>query len=266
MKLKKRIVVKVGTSTIISKNGKANLSRLKWLALVLSDLQKKGDEVVLVTSGSIGLGASALEKSLSGRDKALFTLAQKQAAAAVGQSRLMRLYSECFSKYDKTVAQILLTRGDLDQKERRGALLNTINTLISCGILPIVNENDSVCPEEISDKGVFGDNDTLSAEAARLIKADLLVLLTDTDGFYTSDPNSDIGATKINRVCEITDDLRSSASGTGTARGTGGMQTKLDAGEIALDGGFDMVIAHGGDPTVLYAILSGEDAGTLFRR
>lgn len=258
----RRVVIKVGTSTLTHDTGRINLNRLEKLARAISELQNSGIEPILVTSGAISVGVSVLGFS-SRPDK----LREKQAAAAVGQCRLMHIYDKLCSEYGQRVSQILLSREDVGNPSRAKMLLNTIETLISWNTLPIINENDSVSPEEIeSGSGVFGDNDTLSAEVARLVHADLLILLTDIDGLYSGDPRIDPDAELINRVSCLTDNILSGASGAGTARGTGGMQTKLAAASIALNSGFDMVIASGVDPLILFDIVDGKSIGTLFRR
>jgi glutamate 5-kinase len=255
----KRIVVKIGTASLTHPAGGLNFERLDKFARVLSDLKNSGREVILVTSGAVGAGTAALHMdrpdSLSG----------KQAAAAVGQCRLMHVYDKLFAEYGHTVAQILVTRHDLTDAGRNDPLLETFRTLLSWGVLPIVNENDSVSPDEFQPgQTVSGENDTLSALVAALTGADLLVLLSDYDGFYTADPRTDPGAKRIPRVSAITDEIRAYSGGAGTVKGTGGMTTKLAAAEIALGKGFPMVIAHGKDPEILYDVLRGKDVGTIF--
>lgn len=259
----KRVVVKVGTSTLTHDTGRLHLERLDMLARTLSDLQNGGAEMILVTSGAIGAGVSAL--GLAAKPSAL---REKQAAAAVGQCRLMHLYDKLFAEYGRSVAQILLTRADVDDPERKGNLLAAFEALLEWGVLPVVNENDSVSPEEIEAEHtrIFGDNDTLSAVVAALVNADLLVLLSDIDGLYTGDPRHDPGARLIPHVGRITQAMRDTAGGAGSSRGTGGMLTKLSAGQIALDGGFSMCIANGAEPRILYDIMAGKDVGTLFRK
>ncbi|MDR0326330.1 MAG: glutamate 5-kinase [Oscillospiraceae bacterium] len=260
----KRIVVKVGTSTLTHSTGRLHIERLDKLARVLSDLKNGGREVLLVTSGAIGAGAAALNFEKPD------TVSGKQAAAAVGQCRLMHIYDKLFAEYGHTVAQILVARHDLTVPDRGGLLLDTLQTLLSWRTVPVVNENDAVSHAEIAPgqngHATFGDNDTLSALIAALVKADLLVLLTDIDGFYTADPRENPDARRIKRVTDVTDKMRLASGGAGTARGTGGMITKLAAAEIALENGFPMAVAHGKDPAVLYEILRGGDVGTLFAR
>lgn len=263
VKKERRIVVKVGTSTLTHPSGKLFLERIDKLARVVSDVQNAGHKVVLVTSGAIGVGVSAI-----GLPRRPEELKYKQAAAAIGQCRLMHLYDKLFGEYGRVVSQILLSRPDTDIPERRENLLRTFEALLEWDVLPIVNENDSVSPEEIESarSKIFGDNDTLSAIVARLIRADLLVLLTDIDGLYDADPHQNPGARLVPRVSEITPALRQASGGAGSARGTGGMQTKLAAAEIALECGFDMVVANGASPSLLAEIVAGKDVGTLFRR
>jgi glutamate 5-kinase len=256
----KRIVVKVGTASLTYPTGDLNLERLDKLARVLSDISNSGCEVVLVTSGAVGAGIAVLHMA---RPE---LLSGKQAAAAVGQCRLMHIYDKLFAEYGRTVAQILVTRQDLTANGKSAPLLETFATLLSWGVVPIVNENDSVSPEEFQPgQTVSGENDTLSALVAALIDADLLVLLSDYDGFYTGDPRTDPGAKRIPEVTAITDEIRGYSGGAGTAGGSGGMTTKLAAAEIALKKGFPLVITEGENPEILYQVLRGEDVGTIFR-
>ncbi|NSW89518.1 MAG: glutamate 5-kinase [Firmicutes bacterium] len=261
----KRIVVKVGTSTITYNTGKINLSTIDKLSMVLSDLINQGREVVLVTSGAIGVGIGKLK--LKERPK---TIREKQAVAAVGQCELMHIYSKFFSEYGHIVGQILLTRDVVEDEYRRNNVINTFETLLEKGIVPIVNENDSVCVKELEGENggniVFGDNDTLSAIVAKLIKADLLIILTDIDGFYDSDPKKNSCSKKLSVITEITADIENCAGGVGSKQGTGGMVTKLTAAKIVTSAGINMVLANGNDPSVIMDILKGEDVGTLFVR
>ncbi len=255
-----RLVVKVGTSTVTHESGAPNLRLLDQLARALSDMAALGHEVVLVTSGAIGVGVSKM--NLPERPTAL---QHKQAVAAVGQCALMHVYDSVFSDYNRTVAQILLSRADMEHPAARRNLLNTFTTLFALHTITIVNENDSVSAEEIeSDGRIFGDNDRLSAEVAALIGADLLVLLSDIDAVYDADPRSNPDARPIALVHEVDDALRAMAAGPGSARGTGGMMTKLQAAEVALAHGFDMVVSHGREPRVLYDIVAGKPVGTRF--
>lgn len=256
-----RIVVKVGTSTLTRGNGSLNLQNLDHLARVLSDLKNMGHEVILVSSGAIAIGVGKL-----GMDRKPAELSVKQAAAAVGQCEMMHLYDKFFGEYGVTVAQILLTGDDVDDPRRAELLSGTFAAILSMGCIPIVNENDSVSTAEIETGKckVLGDNDTLSAIVARLCRADLLVLLSDIDGLYDSDPRKNPDARLIRRVAAVTPELRAMAGGAGTWRGTGGMTTKLDAAAIALAAGVCMVITNGARMEELYQIVSGGEAGTRF--
>ncbi len=259
----RRIVVKVGSSTLTHDNGRTNLERMDRLAMVLSELMNREREVVLVTSGAIavGMGKFNMEKRPAG-------MGMKQALAAVGQCELMSLYSRLFSVYGQSVAQILLTKTDVDDDLKRVNVLNTFTSLFQFGVIPIVNENDTVSVEEIKSLKMFGDNDTLSAVVARLIGADLLVILSDIDGFYDSNPRENLDSHLISFVREITPAMRAYAGGTGsgTSRGTGGMLTKLNAADIATGAGCSMVLAHGENPMNVLSVLAGEPVGTLFFR
>lgn len=251
----KRVVVKVGTSTLTYANGRLNLRRIESLVRVLSDIKNSGREVVLVTSGAIGVGAGQLGLKERPRD-----IGGKQAAAAVGQCELMYIYDKQFSEYGHVTAQVLLTRDVVEDEKRKTNVRNTFDRLLEFGAVPIVNENDTVATEEIE----FGDNDSLSAVVAVLCHADALVLLTDIDGFYTADPRCDACATLIPLVERIDDALRDAASGAGSARGTGGMITKLHAAEIATGAGIPTVIMNGTNPRRLYDVMDGASVGTLF--
>ena len=250
-----RIVIKVGTSTLTYATGRVNVRRFSALCRTVSDIMNSGAEVILVTSGAIGLGTGKLH--LQGKPK---DIAGKQAAAAVGQCELMYMYDKEFSEYNQTVAQILLTAPDLKCDDRREKFHNTLEKLIEMGVLPIINENDTVATEEI----VFGDNDTLAAEVAVSTGADLLILLSDIDGLYTANPKDDPTAKLIPEVREITDGILALGGAAGSELGTGGMQTKLKAAKIATEAGCDMVIANGTDPVVLYDIAEGKSVGTRF--
>lgn len=257
------IVVKVGTSTLTHEGGKLNFRSFDALARVLSDISNMGNEVILVSSGAIAVGAGKLQMK-----ERPTVLSQKQAAAAVGQCELMHLYDKFFGEYGKTVAQILLTGEDVDSPEKKQNLINTFNSLLEMGIIPIVNENDSVSYAEIEadseEHKVFGDNDTLSAVVAVLCSADKLVLLSDIDGLFDGNPNENHEARLIREVRVIDDEIRSLAGGAGSNRGTGGMITKLQAAELATENGVDMYIANGSTPEILYDIVLGKPAGTLF--
>ena len=256
-----RLVVKVGTSTLTQDTGSLNLQSMDHLARVLSDLQGMGHEVVLVSSGAIAIGARKLR--LAQRPT---QLRMKQAAAAVGQCTMMHIYDKFFSEYNRTVSQILLTGEDVESPLRSEHLHNTFEALLELGVIPVVNENDSVSSAEIETGSckVLGDNDTLSAMVARLCTADLLILLSDIDGLYDADPRTHPDARLIHRVQAITPELRSMAGGTGTWRGTGGMVTKFNAAQLAMEAGIDMVIANGKYPQAVYDIAAGADVGTRF--
>ena len=250
-----RVVIKIGTSTLTYENGCVNIRRIETLCRVISDMKNAGNEVIMVSSGAIGMGVGKLNLKERPRD-----IAGKQAAAAVGQCELMYVYDKEFSAYNHTVAQILLTAPDLKCEDRHKKFENTMERLLELGVLPIINENDTVATEEI----VFGDNDTLSAEVAVSIRADLLILLSDIDGLYSSDPRKSAEARLIDEVHELTDEIMALGGGAGSSRGTGGMETKLHAAKIATDAGCDMIIANGAYPERLYKIIDGESVGTRF--
>lgn len=251
----KRIVVKVGTSTLTYDTGKINLRRINELARVLSDLRNKGHEVILVSSGAIGVAIGKLGLKEKPKDTKV-----KQSLAAVGQCELMALYDKMFSEYHNTVAQILLTRSDVEIDKRKQHTTDTFNTLLEMGIIPIVNENDTVSVEEIE----FGDNDSLSAIVAKLVDADLLILFSDIDGLFDSDPHSNPDAKLISRVENISD-VESIAGGASSSLGTGGMVTKIEAAKIANSAGISMLIVNGEHIDTLYDIIDGKKVGTLFR-
>ncbi len=259
--IQKRIVVKVGTSTLTHETGRLNLHSMERLTRTLADLAGMGHEIVLVSSGAIGIGTAKM-----GLQERPTELRMKQAAAAVGQCMMMHLYDKLFGEYNRMVAQILLTGEDVDAPVRAEHLHNTFESLLELGIIPVVNENDSVSSNEIETGKckVLGDNDTLSAIVARLVKADLLILLSDIDGLYDCDPHQNPNANLIHQVEEITPELKAMAGGTGTWRGTGGMATKLTAAQVAMEAGVDMVITNGNNMEVLYDIVSGKDVGTKF--
>ena len=250
-----RVVVKVGTSTLAHHTGRLNIRRVEDLCRVLSDVKNAGHEIILVSSGAIGMGAGKL--SLRGRPSDMPT---KQAAAAVGQCELMYTYDKLFSEYRHNVAQILLTASDVDHDDRRENFHNTLERLLDLQVLPIINENDSIATDEIA----IGDNDTLSAIVASSIQADLLILLSDIDGLYDADPHSNPDAHIIPVVESITDDILSLGGGVGSSLGTGGMATKLHAAQVVTRAGTEMVIANGEHPELLYDILSGNPIGTRF--
>lgn len=257
---KNRIVVKVGTSTLTNENGKNDLRAFDRLACVLSDVQNLGYEVILVSSGAIAIGANKLNMKSKPTELKL-----KQAAAAVGQCSIMYWYDKFFGDYDKTTAQILLNADDIEQEEKKENLTNTFNTLLELGIIPIVNENDSVSYTEIeSEDRLFGDNDMLSAVVSVLCKAKKLIILSDINGFYDSDPRLHPNAKLIERVEKIDENLLSLAGGAGSRRGTGGMKTKLGAAMLATANGTDTVITNGKNPEAIYDIINDKSVGTLF--
>lgn len=255
----KRIVIKVGTSTLTYENGNINLTRIEKLARVISDLINSGKEVVLVTSGAIGVGSSKLKLKEKPQ-----SIREKQAVASIGQCELMHIYSKFFGEYSHTVGQVLLTRDVVEDDHIRNNVCNTFNTLLEMGIVPIVNENDTVAIDEIENIVKFGDNDNLSAIVAGLVNADLLIILSDIDGFYDKDPRSNEDAKLLSKVSKITEELEAAAGGAGTSFGTGGMITKLSAARTANNEGVNMVLANGKEPSILFNIVNGEEIGTLF--
>lgn len=252
-----RFVIKVGTSTLAHATGRANVRRIEKLVKTLADLKNAGHEIILVSSGAIGMGVGKLNLPARPQD-----MAGKQAAAAVGQCELMYLYDKLFAEYGHTVAQILLTGEDIEHNDRRVNFENTISRLLELNCLPIVNENDTVATQEIA----VGDNDTLSAVVACSTKADLLVLFTDIDGLYTGNPHRDKTASLIRTVEKITPEIEKLAENSDSSLGTGGMITKLHAAKLVTEQGIDMIIADGKKPEALYDILEGKSVGTLFRR
>ncbi len=254
-----RIVVKVGTSTLAHATGRLNIQRMERLCRVLSDLKNAGHEIILVSSGAIGMGVGKL--NLPGRPA---DMPSKQAAAAVGQCELMYTYDKQFTEYSHTVAQLLLTGEDIKSEQRSRNVRNTLSRLLELGALPIINENDAVATDEIGVENTIGENDSLSAIVAAAIGADLLVLLSDIDGLYDKDPRRHPDARLIPTVERVDDELFTLAEDSSTGLGTGGMITKLRAAAIATEAGCEMVIANGGKPEVLYDIAAGRPAGTRF--
>lgn len=250
-----RIVIKVGTSTLAHSTGRLNIRRVDELVKVMSDLKNSGHEVILVSSGAIGMGAGKL--SLKSKPSDIPT---KQAAAAVGQCELMYTYDKLFSEYNHTVAQLLLTGSDFSNDERHTNFTNTMMRLLELDVLPVINENDTVATEEIS----VGDNDTLSALVAESVQADLLVLMSDIDGLYTADPHKDRTAELIPEIRELTPEIMALGGGAGSSLGTGGMKTKLHAAQICTNSGTDMIITNGQNPGILYDIADGKAVGTRF--
>ena len=254
-----RIVVKVGTSTLAHATGRLNIQRMERLCRVLSDLKNAGHEIILVSSGAIGMGVGKL--NLPGRPA---DMPSKQAAAAVGQCELMYTYDKQFTEYSHTVAQLLLTGEDIKSEQRSRNVRNTLTRLLELGALPIINENDAVATDEIGVENTIGENDSLSAIVAAAIGADLLVLLSDIDGLYDKDPRRHPDARLIPTVERVDDELFTLAEDSSTGLGTGGMITKLRAAAIATEAGCEMVIANGSKPEVLYDIAAGRPAGTRF--
>jgi glutamate 5-kinase len=251
----KRIVIKVGSSSITHETGRLDLGRIEKLSREIADLMASGKEVVLVSSGAVAAGLGKL--GLKEKPK---TIPEKQAVAAVGQGVLIHIYGKVFGEYSQTVAQVLLTREDTIARERCLNSRNTLLTLLGMGVLPVINENDAVAVDELK----IGENDTLSAMVASLIDADLLIILSDIDGLYTANPASDPGAILLHQVGEIDEKIEASCGGAGSARGTGGMFTKVQAAKIATSSGIPLVIANSKTESVLHRVVSGEPLGTLF--
>jgi glutamate 5-kinase len=257
---KKRIVFKVGTSTLCHAAWSPNLRNIDLLARALTDIKNEGREVILVSSGAIGVGTGKLRMGERPSE-----LRFKQAVSAVGQCELMHIYDKLFGEYGATVGQILFTKEDVDRPTVRQNLLGTFESLLSLGVIPVVNENDSVGIEEIeSEQKIFGDNDTLSAVVATLVSADLLVILTDFDGLYDGDPRVKPDARRIPVVGEIDERIVALAGSIGSKFGTGGMATKVSAARIALKSGIEVIITNGSTPGNLYAAVHGEPVGTRF--
>ena len=251
-----KIVVKVGSSTLTYKTGNLNIRRVEQLCKGLADIKNAGNNVILVSSGAIAMGVGKLGLSRKPDD-----IPGKQAAAAVGQCELMYVYDKMFSQYNHVTGQILLTGEDVNHKKRFQNFTNTITRMLDLGILPIINENDTISTKEIK----IGDNDTLSALVARSVGADLLVLLTDREGLYTADPTKNPDARLIKCVQKITPEILDLAGDTAGTQGTGGMRTKLEAAELSMEAGINMVIASGSRPEILYDIVEGRDfTGTFF--
>lgn len=250
-----RIVIKVGTSTLAHQTGLLNIKRVEEMCKVISDLKNAGHEIVLVSSGAIGMGLGKIGLKKNKEDISLM-----QAGAAIGQCELMYVYDKLFSEYNHTVAQILMTGAFVAIEDYGKNLNNTLFRLLELGVIPIVNENDTVTTDEI----VIGDNDTLGAIIAERVQADLLIILSDIDGLYTANPNTDPDAKRIEVIEEVTPEIEALAGSEGSHLGTGGMITKIKAAKIAAENGIDMVIANGRDPRVLYEIIEGGGACTRF--
>lgn len=250
-----RIVIKIGTSTLAYATGQLNIRRVEALCKTMSDIRNAGHELILVSSGAIGMGVGKL--GLRSRPQDIPT---KQAAAAVGQCELMYIYDKLFSEYHHTVAQLLITADNLTSEIRHTNFTNTLNRLLELGVVPIINENDTVATEEI----VIGDNDTLAARVAQSVGAKLLILLSDIDGLYTADPHTDPSAKLIPLVRGLDESIKKLAGVSSTSQGTGGMVTKLRAAELCFGCGCEMVIANGNNPASLYDIVEGKPVGTRF--
>ena len=254
----KRIVVKVGTSSLTYDNGKLNLKRVERLCKVLSCIQNSGREVILVSSGAIGVGMGML--NLKERPE---STKERQALAAIGQCELISTYLKFFSEYNHHISQVLLTRDVVDIKHSKEHVIDTFETLIKMGIIPIVNENDTVATDEL-DGSNFGDNDNLSAIVAKIVKADLLIILTDFDGLYQEDPRVNPNALQLKEVKVIDDHIKNLAKATGSNRGTGGMRSKISAAELATNAGINCCVMSGTDPNMIYKVVEGPMPGTLF--
>ena len=255
LKACRRVVIKIGTSTLTYSNGQLNLQRIERLVRELADLHNRGMEVLLVSSGAIGVGATRM-----GYKKIPRTMPEKQALAAIGQGALVQLYEKLFSEYNKTVAQVLLTRGDLDERLRYLNATNALLAILELGVIPIINENDTVVVEEIK----FGDNDTLSALVASIVDADLLIILSDVDGLYDSDPRVNKEAQLQAEVDEITPMMEENSKNRGSSFASGGMLTKLNAARICMAAGIPMIIANGDSDNIIRRVMDGKEIGTLF--
>jgi len=255
----KRVVIKVGTSTLVYPDGSINLRAIDQLAFVISAMRHRGREVVLVSSGAIGVGLNYI--GLTQRPKAI---PEQQAIAAIGQSELISIYKERFAVYEQKIGQLLLTRDIFIYPKSHQNVLNTFEALLAQKIVPIVNENDTVAVDELDHETKFGDNDQLSAVVATNIGADLLIMLSDIDGFYDGNPLADTAANLLAHVPAVTDDTYALAGGSGSRFGTGGMVTKLKAAERMIQADGQMILANGADPTIIFDVLAGESVGTLF--
>ncbi|MFC4652273.1 glutamate 5-kinase [Lactococcus nasutitermitis] len=257
----KRIVIKIGTSSLILPNGKINLSNIDDLAFVLSDMNNKGFEVILVTSGAVGVGMNVL-----GMEKRPMEIAQQQALASIGQVELMSLYTQMFHRYSQKVSQLLLTRDVTDFPLSRENAENALEALLSLNIIPIINENDVVAIDEMDHQTKFGDNDKLGAIVAKLVNADLLIMLSDIDGLFDKNPTLFDNAKIFTEINSITDELRAAAGGAGSRFGTGGMASKLAAAQILFDNQQEMVLTNGTRIREISDILAGKEIGTYFHQ
>lgn len=251
----RRIVVKVGTSTLTHPNGKLNFSRIEGLVRELADAVNAGKQILLVSSGAVGAGMDRL-----GWKEKPKTIPEKQAAAAVGQGILMHTYEKLFAEYGQVVAQVLLTREDSVNRRRYANSRNTLLTLLNIGVIPIINENDAVSIDELK----IGDNDTLSANVAAIVDADVLIILSDVEGVYSANPQTDPQARLLPEIADVTPEVEAMCGGAGTMRGTGGMLTKMAAARMAMNSGIVMVIASGGRDGAVQSVLAGKPIGTLF--
>jgi glutamate 5-kinase len=254
---KKRVVIKLGTSTLAHKTGKLNIRRMTNLVRVISDLHNSGREIIMVSSGAVGLGAGKLGLPEKPKDTKM-----KQAVAAIGQCELMHVYDDMFAKYSVTVGQILLTKAIINNPSHCENFKNTVENLVQMSVIPIVNENDTIAIDELELE--IGENDSLSALVAELSGADLLLILSDIDGLYDDDPRSNPDAKPIYVVDKVTPEIEAMAGGAGSSLGTGGMSTKINAAKIATEAGIDMVIMNGKDPELLYDLFEDKDIGTIF--
>lgn len=255
----KRIVIKIGTSSLILSNGKINLSNIDDLAFVLSDLNNKGYEVILVTSGAVGVGLNIL-----GMQQKPVAIAQQQALASIGQVELMSLYTQMFHRYSQKVSQLLLTRDVTDYPESRENATNALNALLELDIIPIINENDVVSVDEMDHQTKFGDNDKLGAIVSKLVDADLLIMLSDIDGLFDKNPNIYSDAQIFSEIHEITDEIKAMAGGAGSRFGTGGMASKLAAAQILFEAQKEMVLSNGSRIREIRDIILGKEIGTYF--
>ncbi|KRM89377.1 glutamate 5-kinase [Liquorilactobacillus vini] len=256
----KRIVVKIGTSTLIHQNGKLNLKAIDQLCYTLSGLVNENKQIVLVSSGAIGAGLGLL-----GLDKRPVAIPEQQAVAAVGQTQLMTVYQQRFAVYGQKIGQVLLTHDVVDYPKSRQNVLNTFENLLKNKIIPIVNENDAVAVDELDHHTRFGDNDQLSAIVAKMIGADLLIMLSDIDGFFDKNPRKYADASLIKRVKQINAATFAQASGHGTKLGTGGMLTKLRAAKLLMAAGGSVILANGANPSIIFKLVAGQELGTLFQ-
>lgn len=252
-----RIVIKIGTSTLAHPSGHLNIKRVEHLCKVIADIKNAGNEIIMVSSGAIGMGVGKL--GLKSRPKDMPT---KQAAAAVGQCELMYIYDKLFSEYHHNVAQLLITNDNFSEEDRYSNFINTLNRLMELDVIPIINENDTIATEEIA----VGDNDTLAAKVASAVSANILILLSDIDGLYTADPHSHKDAVIIPEVNELNGEITRLATGSLTPQGTGGMITKLNAARICMEKDCEMVITNGNNPDALYDVIDGKQVGTRFRK